>query len=100
MKSDPLPCPGIQTVQENLKRLPASLAALLYSVVDMADGRSAKRLEVYLDERKLPCQSLLNPLLGDCQGAALCFNIPGEQYANSLGPGSSIITEQERHKAR
>lgn len=78
VKSEPLPCPGAQTVKESLQHLPAGVEALIYSVAELADKRQAKELQVYVDERQHPCQSLLNPLLSDCQGAALCFSIPGQ----------------------
>ena len=77
VKSEPLPCPGAQAVKEALQ-LPASIGALVYSLAELTDARRGETLEVCLDEQQHPRQSLLNPLLGDCQGPALCFSIPGE----------------------
>ena len=78
VKSEPLPCPGVQAVKEALQQLPASIAALVYSIAELVDARKGEKLEVYLDERQHPRQSLLNPMLGDCQGSSLCFCIPGK----------------------
>ena len=78
VKSKPLPCPGVQAVKEALQQLPASVEALVYSIAELVDARKGEKLEVYLDERQHPRQSLLNPMLGDCQGSSVCFCIPGK----------------------
>lgn len=84
MKSEPLPCPGALAVKEALEKLPASIEALVYSLAELTDARKGENLEVYLDERQHPRQSLLNPLLGDCQGPALCISIPGKAISRNL----------------
>ena len=78
MKSDPLPCPGVAAVSGTLGQLPASIEALIHSVAEVAETKRGRHLAVYLDEHQHPSQSLLNPLLGECQGPALCFFLPGE----------------------
>ena len=84
MKSEPLPCPGAQAVKEALEKLPASIEALVYSLAELTDYKKGEKLEVYLDEQQHPRQSLLNPLLGECQGPALCFSIPGKAFSASF----------------
>ena len=72
------PCPSSATLAREAAQLPKDVAAVLYSVAELADAAAAERYEVLLDEREHPAQSLLQHEFSEYQGPALCFIIPGE----------------------
>ena len=72
------PCPSSATLAREAAQLPKDVAAVLYSVAELADAAAAERFEVLLDEREHPAQSLLQHEFSEYQGPALCFIIPGE----------------------
>ena len=83
VKTEPLACPSKDALQALLTKLPAGVEGLIYSVAEIAERGGGKRLEVFLDQRRHPAVSLLQPGLADSQGPALCFNIPGKPLAGS-----------------
>ena len=77
------PCPSSAALAGEAAQLPKDVAAVLYSVAELADAAAAERFEVLLDEREHPTQSLLQHEFSEFQGPALCFIIPGEAPQDS-----------------
>lgn len=50
---------------------------LLWDIIELADAAGCEHMEVLLDERQHPIQSLLSPKLALCQGPALCIKLHG-----------------------
>jgi len=84
IKTEVRACPSKDALQALMAKLPTSVESLIYSVAEVADCGRAKRLEVFLDQRKHKAISILQPGLAGGQGPALCFNIPGRLFIHGL----------------
>jgi sacsin len=72
-----VPCPDASLLAQPQATAPEAAAAALWDLAGLADAAGADTLEVVLDARQHPTQSLLQPGLAVFQGPALCVNIPG-----------------------
>ena len=84
IEHSPLSCPDISTILpfcEELQIEDNEIAALIYSIAELADAGKAKRMDIYIDHRQLPNKSLLHTKLADYSGPALCFYLPGTKPA-------------------
>ncbi len=70
--------PSAATLAKLLAEQPHSAQQCVFDIAELADKAGAQRLEIVLDERGHPQQSLLTFELAAFQGPALCFHIPGD----------------------
>ncbi len=72
-----LPCPAASSLAAALASQRTRGVEALFDIAEVAEAAGASRMDVWLDARRHPAQSLLQPGLAEFQGPAVCVSIPG-----------------------
>ena len=80
----PVYCPECRTEVLGLLLVQARGMAALCDIAEVAEAAGAEALELWLDCRQHPSQSMLQLGLADFQGLAICIRIPGTALSKGM----------------